>query len=73
LQGQASEAGSIARISAPDVEALIASAIRANGEADQQASDREIIENHLGRAIGVCEMPLRMGRVAAKGTDIVGP
>jgi site-specific DNA recombinase len=51
LQGQASEAGSVARISAPDVEALIANRLRANSDADDNASDREIIENHLGRAI----------------------
>ncbi len=51
LQGQASEAGSVARISAPDVEALIANGLRANSDADDNASDREIIENHLGRAI----------------------
>jgi site-specific DNA recombinase len=50
LQGQASEAGSIARISAPDVEALIANALRQNIEADHEASDRKIIEENLGRA-----------------------
>jgi site-specific DNA recombinase len=50
LQGRASEAGSVARISAPDVEALIANGLRANSDADA-ASDREIIENHLGRAV----------------------
>jgi site-specific DNA recombinase len=53
LQGQANEAGSVARISAPDVEALIANRLRANSVADDNATDREIIENHPGRAI-VC-------------------
>ena len=51
LQGQASEAGSVPRISAPDVETLIANALRANSDANCDASDREIIQNHLGRAI----------------------
>ncbi|HEX9170233.1 MAG TPA: recombinase family protein [Roseiarcus sp.] len=53
LQGQAKEAGSVPRISAPEVETLIANGLRANIDADDDASDREIIENHLGRAI-VC-------------------
>ena len=51
LQGRAGEAGSVARISAPDVEALIANTLRANSGADDDASDREIIERHLGRAV----------------------
>jgi site-specific DNA recombinase len=51
LQGRASEAGSVARISAPDVEALITNRLRANSGAGDDASDREIIENHLVRAI----------------------
>jgi site-specific DNA recombinase len=53
LQGQAKETGSVPRISAPEVEALIANGLRANNDADDDASDREIIQNHLGRAI-VC-------------------
>ena len=51
LQGRPSEAGSVARVSAPDVEALIANGLRANSNAGDDASDREIVENHLGRAI----------------------
>jgi len=51
LQGRPNEAGSIARVSAPDVEALIANGLRANSVVGDDASDREIIENHLGRAI----------------------
>ena len=51
LQGRASEAGSVARILAPDVEALITNRLRANSGAGDDASDREIIENHLVRAI----------------------
>ena len=51
LQGRANEAGSVARISAPDVEALIVNRLRAESDADNDVSDREIIENHLVRAI----------------------
>jgi site-specific DNA recombinase len=51
LQGQADQAGSVARISAPDVEALIANMLRANSNAGDDASDREILETHLVRAI----------------------
>jgi site-specific DNA recombinase len=53
LQGQASQAGSVARILAPDVEALIVNRLRASRDAGDDASEREIIENHLSRAI-VC-------------------
>ena len=49
LQGQANEARCVTKISAPDVEALIANRLRANS--NDGASDREIIENHLDRAI----------------------
>jgi site-specific DNA recombinase len=51
LQGRASEAGFVARISAPDVEALIANRLRATSDAGGDVSDREIIDNHLVRAI----------------------
>ena len=51
LQGRPGDAGSVARVSAPDVEALIANGLRANSVVGDDASDREIIENHLGRAI----------------------
>ena len=44
LQGQASQAGSVARISAPDVEALIVNRLRASRDAGDDASEREIIE-----------------------------
>jgi site-specific DNA recombinase len=51
LQERASEAGSVARISAPDVEALITNRLRANSDAGDHVSDREIIENHLVRVV----------------------
>jgi site-specific DNA recombinase len=38
LQGRAREAGSVARISAPDVEALIVNRLRANNDTDDTAS-----------------------------------
>jgi site-specific DNA recombinase len=51
LQGRANEAGSVARISAPDVEAVITDRLRAESDAENDASDREIIDNHLVQAI----------------------
>ena len=51
LQGRKAEAGSITRVSAPDVEALVANAIRASGGAGDASSDRELIEKHLSMAI----------------------
>jgi hypothetical protein len=44
-------AGSVPRVSASDVEALIAGAIRANSDVDQGTPDRELIQSHLHRAI----------------------
>jgi site-specific DNA recombinase len=51
LQGRAGEAGSIARVSAPDVEAVVVNALRAHGDANPSASDREVVENRLERAV----------------------
>ncbi len=73
LQGRgAGEAGSVARISAPDVEALIANGLRANSNAGDYASDREIVENHLGRAIvgrDQITITLRSGDPAGAASD----
>ncbi|MDI9850045.1 recombinase family protein [Rhodoblastus sp. 17X3] len=51
LQGQKAEVGSVARVSAPDVELLIANFIRAASAANHTASDRELIREHVARAI----------------------
>ena len=51
LQGGKADAGSVPRVSAPDVEALIAGAIRAHSGDDQSKSDRELIRDHLSKAI----------------------
>jgi len=50
LQGRKADSGSVARVSAPDVEKLIVDALRVNGAADPQASDREIVNQALRRA-----------------------
>ena len=59
LQGQAREAGSIARVSAPDVETLVVQRLRENNDAYDGASDREIIESRLGQAI-VCRNEIKI-------------
>ena len=51
LQGRKSETGSISRVSAPDVEKLIIDAMRAQRPIDPHASDRDVVEQHLARAI----------------------
>ena len=53
LQGQKSSAGSVPRVSAPDIEKLVLSALRSNTGVNPDASDREVVELHLERAI-VC-------------------
>ncbi|CAJ0849080.1 hypothetical protein AMST5_00073 [freshwater sediment metagenome] len=51
LQGRKADAGSVARVSAPEVEKLVIEALRVNGEAETEASDREVIERLLQRAV----------------------
>ncbi len=51
LQGQKAETGSVARVSAPDVELMIANSIRAACDANQNASDRELIRERLAKAV----------------------
>jgi hypothetical protein len=51
LQGRKADAGSVARVSAPDVEKLVVDAVRVNGDANTKASDREVIEQRLQRAV----------------------
>src|SRR5512139_3183202 len=51
LQGRKADAGSVARVSAPDVEKLVVDALRVNGDANTKASDREVVERLLQRAV----------------------
>jgi site-specific DNA recombinase len=53
LQGRKSEAGTIARLSAPEVEALVIQALRQLDGADSQTgrSDRDLVEAHLRRVV----------------------
>ena len=50
LQGRGSDAGSMPRVSAPDVDALVIGALRARIDGDSTATDREIVDRHLDRA-----------------------
>lgn len=62
-QGRKNEAGSVARVSAPDVEALILTALRQRPGA-VALSDRELIEAHVGRIVvreGAIEVDLAGG------------
>ena len=52
LEKQKSEAGAVARVPAPEIEALVLAGVRqqfASPEAEPALSDRELIERHAGR------------------------
>ncbi|MCZ8055310.1 MAG: recombinase family protein, partial [Microcystis sp. LE19-12.2C] len=49
LQGRRDEAGSVARVSAPDVEALVLAALHSHAAEDAGLDDRELIETHVER------------------------
>jgi site-specific DNA recombinase len=51
LQGRKAEAGSVSRVSAPDVETLVIEALRNAGEIGPASSHRGIISQHLKRAV----------------------
>lgn len=51
LQGRKSAAGSIGRVSAPDVEALVINAIRKHCPTDVENSDHDLISRHVQRVI----------------------
>jgi DNA invertase Pin-like site-specific DNA recombinase len=49
LQNRKAEAGSIARVSAPDVEALVCDAVRQQEPAESKITDRELLPRHVER------------------------
>ena len=51
LQGHKAMAGSVPRVSAADVEKLVVGALRFSIDIDQSATDRDLIERHLDKAI----------------------
>ncbi len=51
LQGRKADAGSVARASAPEVERLVIDALRVNDDAEMEASDREVVDHRLHRAV----------------------
>jgi len=51
LQGRKAEAGAVPRISAADVEKLVVEALRSNMDIEPSATDRDLIERHLDKAI----------------------
>ena len=74
LQGRKADAGSIARVAAPDVEMLIASAIKESADVDRALSDRDLIQQHLGKAIVAMDyiaITLRHSEVTGAADDPV--
>jgi site-specific DNA recombinase len=51
LQGRKDQAGSVTRVSASDVEQLVIGALRAAFDQDHDASDRDLIQKRLDKAI----------------------
>ncbi len=49
LQNRKSQAGTVARVSAPDVEAIVAQAIRSKARAEAATPDRALLQTHLER------------------------
>ena len=49
LQNRKAAAGTIARVSAPDVEALVCAAVRRQRPSGPETSDRELLERHVER------------------------
>ena len=49
LQNRKGDAGSIARVSAPDIEALVCEAVKEKEPSDATIADRELIERHVER------------------------
>lgn len=51
LEGRKAEAGSVRRVSAPDIEHLVLQALRAKFEPNSDQSDKEMITQHVERVI----------------------
>ena len=49
LQNRKTSSGSIARVSAPDVEALVCNAIKQKGPSDSPIPDRDLLQRHVER------------------------
>jgi hypothetical protein len=49
LQNRKAAAGSIARVPAPDVEALVCAAVRRQKPSDPETPDRELLQRHVER------------------------
>jgi DNA invertase Pin-like site-specific DNA recombinase len=49
LQNRKASSGSIARVSAPDVEALVCNAVKHKEQSDSKISDRELLQRHVER------------------------
>ena len=51
LQNRKADSGSIARVSAPDVEALVCNAVKKKEPSDSKIPDRELLQRHVERVI----------------------
>ncbi len=77
LQGRKDEAGSVSRIAAPDVEAIVSSAIRkhlSTADAMDHTIDRELIEAHVKRiVISGSGIQIALSADASNSDDLESP
>lgn len=76
LQNRKDDAGSICRVSAPDVEHLIIAALRDELRPGVEMSDRELIQQHVQRVViqsGKISVALRSPQDEANQLDAAGP
>jgi hypothetical protein len=70
LQNRKGDAGSIARVSAPDVEALVCETLRRKEPSDSKIPDRELLQRHVERVTvrpKELEITLRISEESAAG------
>jgi hypothetical protein len=66
VQGQSEKAGSISRISAPEIEALVTNSVRDRLSLSADLDDRTLVQNHVTR------VDLRPGRVVIELVEMKG-
>src|SRR5215813_7853091 len=70
LHGQPGHAGSVQRVPAPEVEALVASAVRGHFKDSAESDDRDLIRSHVVRVdLRVDQLAIELKAVKTSGTS----
>lgn len=68
LNGKRDEAGSVRRISAPDLERTVINAVRKNSEQKQNLSDQSVIEKYIDRVtVKKNELEIKLSKLSTDG------